>query len=66
MAQATDSHHTTLGELVSAQVSCERRGSQGGNSLPHIMRMEEGSLHQPASGSGNVFHARQYREKMAR
>lgn len=35
LAQATDSHHATLGELVSAQVSCGRRGSQGGNSLSH-------------------------------
>lgn len=35
MAQATDSHHTTPGELVSAQVSCWKGGSQAGHSLPH-------------------------------
>lgn len=35
MAQATDGHHTTLGELVPAQVSCWREVQSGGNPPPN-------------------------------
>lgn len=43
MAQATDSHHATLGELVPAQVSCWREGKSGGNPPAHTSEDEGGA-----------------------